>query len=155
MLLKQKLKNSTTRPYLTWLFVAFFDDGHIIEQTQADKSITGAGSAFTDVLNHPAKLTHFELRNGKEAVTLDLTTGNFIVSGTPVQIHPQHFDPQKHNLTLTYFRETRAERKVTGEVQENGSVSREDIALSHYVNRYFVGWTADDKKQTSVSLAVG
>lgn len=154
MLLRQKSKK-TTRPFLSWLFVAFFEDGSVIEQTQADKSVTGNGSTFTDVLASPSKLTHFELRNNKQAVTVDLTTGNFVVNGTPVQIHDQHFNPEKHNLTLTYFRETRAERQVTGEIQEDGSVSREDVTLAHYVNRYFLGWEADDKKNTKVTLAVG
>lgn len=147
--LLQKKQPKSTRPYLDWLFVAFFDDGSVIKQTQADVSVTGKGSAFTDVLVNPAKLTHFELRKDGQAVTLDLTTGNFVVNGTALQIHPQHFDPTKHNLTLTYFRETRAERTETAD--EN----RELLSTRHYVNRYFIGWQADDKKQTNVTLAVG
>lgn len=154
-LLKKPSTLKANRPYLDWLFVAFYDDGNVVVQNQDDASKTGKGSTFTDVLAYPAKLTHFELRNGKQAVTVDLATGNFIVNGTPLQIHNQHFDPSKYELELTYFRETKAELVVKGTVQEDGSVEREDTKGAPYVNRYFLGWQADDKKQTNVTLAVG
>lgn len=138
---------------LSWLFVADFEDGTSIVQDQDDKSLTrtdGTGSTFTDVLAHKSKLISFCLINKDtdSEVTVDLTSGIFVVNGTPIALHDQFFEPDKHDLRLIYFRETKAEQNIGGD----GSV----LSTAHYVNRYFIGWQTTVKgKNVKATLAVG
>lgn len=144
----------TTREPLTWLFQAQFPDGSIIKQDLEDTCKSrddGTGSAFSDVLDHAGKLKSFGLfhTDSKQYVWLDLETGNFMVNGTPICLHNQNFEPQKYELELIYFRETRVEVTQTKE----GDVVGEP---RHFVNRYFIGWqTTVNGKPKQVTLAVG
>jgi hypothetical protein len=78
---------------------------------------------------------------------LDLVSGSFVVNGTPLSIHDQHFEPEQHVLQLVYFRETRVE------IERTKTSSK---AVRHYVNRYFIGWKTTVKgEEKQVTLAVG
>lgn len=155
--------NQPSNPELRWLFVAYFEDGSVIKQTQEDKSLTrtdGTGSAFTDVLAKESQLRVFELHHidGKQVVTVDLDSGAFIVNGTPMHLHNQHFEAEKYEKQLVYFRETRVDQSVEATVQPDGSIKERKIgAPRHYVNRYFIGWQTQDAngKHKQVTLAVG
>lgn len=148
----EKPQTKTTSPFITWLFVAYFEDGSRIEQTQEDKCTTrtdGTGSAFSDVLAKDG-LIRFALErvNEPESVVVDLITGEFTVNGTPVVAHNQFFEPQKYDLELVYFRETRVDQKVDSDGKQ--------VSLEHYVNRHFIGWkTQVNGKEKQVTLAVG
>lgn len=162
LLTNQANKSSKPEPK-RWLFKAFFSDGSVIEQDEADKCKTrtdGTGSTFTDVLANELNLTHFELHHvdGKQIVGVDLATGAFVVNGTPMHLHNQNFEPEKYEKKLVYFRETRVDQKIKATVQEDGSViEEEDGEPRHYVNRYFIGWQTQDgnNKNKQVTLAVG
>lgn len=150
------------REPLRWLFTAEFSDGTTIEQTQEDKCTTrddGTGSAFTDVLAREDELTAFHLYHveGKEAVSVDLVTGAFVVNGTPLHAHDQFFEPELHKLRLIYHRETRVQQEMKATVQEDGSVKQEPVGEPrHFINRYFIGWqTTIMGKNKQVTLAVG
>jgi len=159
-----KFKHShKPEPFLRWLFVATFTDGHVIQQTQEDKCFSrddGTGSAFTDVIEYTqGHLIGFSLFhiNGKESVQVDLKSGNFMVNGTPFSVHNQYFDPSKYDLKLVYFRETRVDQDITSTVQDDMSVNQEQTGdPRHYVNRYFVGWeTVVNGQNKQVTIAVG
>jgi hypothetical protein len=142
----------TTREPLQWLFKAEFPDGHMIEQDLDDtchSRTDGTGSAFSDVLAY-GKPKGFTLCHvdGKQYAYVDLLSGNFVVNGTPIAIHNQNFEPQKYELELVYFRETRVEQTVNREA--------EIVGTRHFVNRYFIGWqTQVNGKNKQVTLAVG
>lgn len=148
----QTKNTESTSPRLGWLFTAFFEDGTTIEQTQEDKCYSrddGTGSAFTDVLAKQG-LIRFELDrvDEPESVVVDLITGEFTVNGTPVVAHNQFFEPEKYDLELVYFRETRVDQKVDSDGKQ--------VSLEHYVNRHFIGWkTQVNGKEKQVTMAVG
>lgn len=149
-----------TKPHLSWLFVAFFKDGSHIAQTQDDKpKAQPEGSAFSDVSARMDDLTAFELRHedGNEVVTVDLVTGAFIVNGTPLHVHNQHFQPENYPLKLIYFRETRVDQNQLATVQDDMSIKTEDVGEpNHYVSRYFMGWeTTVNGKNKQATIAVG
>lgn len=149
-----------TTPHLSWLFVAFFDKGAPVIQTQDDlPKEQPEGSAFSDVAARSDDLTAFELRHedGKQVVTIDLKTGAFIVNGTPLHIHNQNFEPQNYSLKLIYFRETRVDQQQKATVQTDMSIKTENIGdARHYVNRYFIGWeTVVNGKNKQATIAVG
>ena len=130
------------REPLEYLFEANFDDGTAIQQTQADESVTGKGSAFTDVLNKEG-LWLFSVRNthSGSGVSVDMQSGTFMVNGQMLQLHDQYFDPSPHELKLIYFRETH--------------VTRTGDDVRQYVNRYFVGWeTIVEGKKHKAVMAV-
>lgn len=145
-------KPKTIREPLRWLFTAYFDDGSSIVQDQDDKCHTrkdGTGSTFTDVLTKDG-LVSFELNhdNGSESVMIDLTTGAFLVNGTPLHAHNQFFEPQKYKLELVYFRETRVDQQL----DKLGN----EVSVNQYTNRYFIGWkTQVNGKDKQVTIAVG
>lgn len=157
---KNQQSNHTLEP-LRWLFTAFFDDGTVIKQDKNDTCTTrddGTGSTFTDVLKkqETVKLSAFELSTGGEVVTVDLITGAFIVNGTPLVAHNQQFDPQKYDLDIVYFRETKADVDIKTSVEKDMTVKKEVVGTRHYVNRYFIGWKAKvNGKDKQVTIAVG
>ena len=120
---------------LKYLFTAHYKDGTTIEQTQEDASVTGKGSAFTDVLAKKG-ITLFDITDGDNSASVDLISGEFTVNGAVLNLHEQYFNPEEHKLRLIYFRETIVERVQTGETTED----------RHYVNRYFIGWQCTDKE---------
>lgn len=142
--------NNIQREPFRWLFVAHFKDDTFIEQPaddQSKKHVEGAEhnpSSFSDVLEREADLIGFELKHTetKEHVYVDLVSGAFLINGTPFHAHDQNFEPLEHKLKLVYFRETRIEHDM------DGNISR------HFVNRYFVGWQAEGTKQKAI-IAVG
>lgn len=146
-----------------WLFTAELSDGTTIEQDQDDKCKTrtdGTGSTFTDVLAREEDLVAFHLYHvdGKEAASVDLRTGAFIINGTPFHAHTQFFEPSSNKLRLIYHRETRVDNDTLSTVQEDGSVGRQDgLNPRHYVNRYFIGWQTTTKagKNVQQTIAVG
>lgn len=149
-----------TTPHLSWLFAAFFKEGAPVIQDQTDTpKEQPEGSAFTDVLARESDLTHFELHHedGDKIVTVDLTTGAFIVNGVPLDLHNQNFEPSKYPLKLIYFRETRIEQTTRATVQEDGTIKEVPVGdARHYINRYFIGWeTTVNGKNKQVTLAVG
>lgn len=156
-----KLQAPTREPF-RWLFTAEFEDGSKVEQDMNDTChcrTDGTGSAFTDVLERektsPVTAFHLYNVNGREAVSVDLRTGAFIVNGTPINIHEQHFAADKHQLKLVYFRETRVDNDVKATVEDDGSVTQSDgFNARHYVNRYFIGWDVVGKNKQAI-LAVG
>lgn len=159
MSLKQ---TQTNRELLRWLFVANFNSGPKVIQDQYDKCLSrddGIGSAFTDVLAREDDLIRFALYNvdGEQWACVDLITGAFIVNGTPLNIHNQHFNPLRYKLRLIYFRETQVKQDVRATMQDDGSIKQEDIGDSrHFINRYFIGWqTTVNGKNKQVTLAVG
>lgn len=161
-LLKNKNKLELSKPKLDWLFVANLRDGSQIKQTLEDRCLTrddGTGSAFTDVLANEEHLTGFGLEHvdGKQWVYVDLTSGNFMINGTPVQLHNQYFEPEKYPLELVYFRETRVDSDIMGTVKDDKSVDYKEVGTPrHYVNRYFIGWKAKvNGKDKQVTLGVG
>lgn len=148
-----QLQRSQNKPIVTepyrWLFIAYFDDGTTIEQDHIDRSVTGNGSKFTDVLAQDG-LVGFELRHvdDVQSVYIDLITGTFMVNNTPLVIHNQYFDPEKYKLELVYFREMRAEQVI--------GADGEQISQRHFTNRYFIGWkTIVNGKEKQVTIAVG
>lgn len=162
-MIQQTTSQQVKREPLKWLFVAFFADGSSIIQDQEDKCLTrtdGTGSTFTDVLAKESQLSHFELQHvdGKQAITVDLRTGTFIVNGTPLQVHDQNFDAIAHELRLVYFRESRVDQQQKATVQTDMSIKYEDVGKPrHYVNRYFIGWqtTTVHGKNIQHTIAVG
>lgn len=138
------------REPMRWLFTAHFDDDTTIEQDQEDRSLTReGGSAFTDVLAKPG-LIAFKLQatDTQEWALVDLTTGAFIVNGTPLNLHNQYFEPHKYPLEIVYFQETRIDQVLN----EKG----EELSIRHYTNRYFIGWKTEvNGKEKQVTLAVG
>lgn len=166
-------KYPATKPHLEWLFIAYFRDGSVIQQTQDDKpKEQPEGSAFTDVLARAraTDLVAFELRHedGVKVATVDLQTGNFVVGGIPFCAHNQHFDPdardlvfdeagepvldedgqqltkRRYNLELIFFREVKHDQQMLATVQDDMSIKEEPIGEpNHYVNRYFIGWQTE------------
>jgi hypothetical protein len=141
----------TASESLQWLFTAYFQDGSEIAQTPEDRSVTNHGTAFTDVLRkeQDSPLIRFELVHvdGQQVAYVDLRNGYFVVNGTPIIIHDQFFEADKHDLRLIYFRETR----IVTNLDEDGKTVN-----SHFVNRYFFGWqTTVDGKNIKHTLAVG
>lgn len=155
---------TTEREPLRWLFTAEYEDGTTVVQDPNDTCKTrddGTGSAFTDVLKveEDKKLVAFHLDhvNGKESASVDLLTGAFIVNGTPLNIHDQNFAPELHPLRLIYHRETRIDQEIKATVEDDGSVTQEDVGdPRHFVNRYFIGWqTTVNGKNKQATIAVG
>ena len=117
---------------IEYLFTAYFDDEHIIEQNKEDKSILEKGmSSFRDVAlyaqNH--KLIKFELKRKNVAVSVDLIQGTFNMNGVDFIASPvQSFEENDLNFRLIYFREhtQNYESKTLNE-------------QSHFV-KYFIGW---------------
>ena len=148
----------------SWLFVAFFEDGTIIRQTEA---VEQGHSMMIDVTakQKESPLVAFELWHidGDKKVTVDLKTGAFIVNGIPLQAqsdfafeNPKPFDPSKHELKLEYWRTRREQLTQTATMQEDGSVITESVQLPSQIDRYFVGWsTTIDGERKQAILAVG
>jgi hypothetical protein len=160
--LKKVRKLSGDNPTLSWLFAAFFEDGDVIIQRQEDEI---GHSKMIDVHAKARKspLVAFELRHtdGKQAVTVDLKTGAFIVNGTPLEAQSdfnfdkgKHFNPSKHNLELAYWREKCEQANVSAKVEDDMSVSTDVTQLPSYINRYFIGWTCKAEDKQAI-LAVG
>lgn len=146
---KPEVVTRVDQEQLRWLFTAYYEDGTEITQTQEDKSVTGNGSAFTDVLDKNG-LVNFELKhvNGQESVLVDLVNGAFLINGTPVNAHNQYFEPGKYALELVYFRESRIEPEI--------DTTGKTVSVHQYVNRYFLGWkTVVNGKDKQVTIAVG
>lgn len=152
------------REPLRWLFEAHFDNGLVIVQDQDDKSelrTDGTGSTYSDVVETEKehKLLAFFLKHvdGNQIAMVDLVNGAFSVNGTPMHIHDQNFTPEKHDLRLVYFRETKIDNDVKGTVQDDGSIKSEyGLNAKHYVNRYFIGWqTTANNKNYQHTIAVG
>lgn len=127
---------------LKYLFTAFFEDGHTIEQTPEDVSTIEPEkrSAFFDVLAYEQKspLIEFALYNLEErkAISVDLKTGLFtsVLGDQRIEfnIADQLFEKEAP-FRLIYFRENRVEQLVgnnTGEIKNQ----------RFYINRYFIGW---------------
>lgn len=154
---------SVDREDFRWLFTAEFEDGTTIVQDQEDKSTTrtdGTGSTFTDVLAREDELVAFHLYhvNGKEAASVDLRTGAFVINGTPFHAHEQFFEPTQNKLRLVYFRETRINNDVLSTVLEDMTVDVQDgLNPRHFINRYFIGWQTTTKagKNVQQTIAVG
>ena len=148
-----------SEPYLRWLFVATFEDGSTVEQTQEDVSKDGTASAYKDVLDRKDELASFGLHHidGSQYVVVDLKKGYFIVNGVPLVAHNQYFEADRYPLELVYFRETRAHQDVIATVQEDGSIGVGDPHNRiNYVNRYFLGWkTTVNGKEKQTTLAAG
>jgi len=143
-----------------WLFVAFFQDGTTIVQREEDEI---GHSRMIDVTakEKESPLIAFELRHidGKQAVTVDLVTGAFVVNGTPLEAQSdfsfevgRHFNPIGQKLELAYWREKVEQANITATVQDDMSVESELEPTASYINRYFIGWKCGDKQAI---LAVG
>ncbi len=91
---------------LKYLFIAFYDDGGSIYQTQEDKSRQRDDkNAFYDVKYAPLvpmdQLTAFALTDGRNCYLVDLTNGQFTVNG--VIKHPAD-ELGRKGRELIYFR---------------------------------------------------
>lgn len=152
--------NKIEREPLQWLFTAEFKDSSFIHQTQEDKCLTrtdGTGSTFTDVLARDDLVAfHLYHIDNKQAATVDLQTGAFVINNTPFNAHDQNFDPSRYRLKLIYFRETKIDNDIKATVQADMSIKEEVVKQRHYVNRYFIGWqTTVAGKNKQVIIAVG
>lgn len=145
-------QNSPSKPFLNWLFTAYFENGYKIEQDQDDKCLTrddNTGSTFTDVLANKSKLIRFTLTNDEfmQSISVDLISGNFAVNGVIVCVHNQYFEPERYPLELVYFRENRV---IANQTSDDTKIMR------HYINRYFIGWKTEvNGKTKQVTLAIG
>lgn len=68
------------------LYVARFEDGHVIRQDHSDASLTGGANTFSDVLKYmeeTSPLVFFELFNHDKSYVMgvDLTDGHFEING--------------------------------------------------------------------------
>ncbi len=149
-------QQSNIEPF-RWLFIAHYADGHTIYQTPDD--VLPDHAEFRDAVNYPSEMVSFELANvdGKQIVTVDLTTGAFIVNSTPLHAHDQFFEPSMHKLNLVYFREKREIATASMSTDAEGQAHIGNIVPTRsYVNRYFIGWqTTVNGKNKQVTLAVG
>lgn len=156
--------NKTQREPLRWLFVAEFDDGTLIKQTQEDKGTIrkgdNPGSAYTDVIEtqKKKKLVAFHLEHVEtgERASVYLETGAFVINNTPFHAHDQFFEAAGKDLRLIYHRETRVEQNTPTTVQADGSIKEDEATERHYTNRYFIGWqTTVAGKNRQATIAVG
>lgn len=151
-------------PTLKYLFRAYFEDGHIIDQSFDDKSgLDSQKSAFYDVLEYEKKnplkvfcLFNYEpgSKSFQDCYKVDLRTGLFSMNlggaYKEFNIADQNFVPTEP-LRLIYFRENRIEQNVK---KESGKPD-EVIEQRMYINRYFIGWqTTVDGKNVQRTIAI-
>lgn len=121
---------------LKYFWTAVYNDGTKYVQPKDDKSTKHEydaetdfqPSAFRDI--EQDKLKAFFLEGNGHSYGVDLETGLFSVDGVEFMVHKQDF-LNKDDLRLIHFRETRKDY-IDGVAQEP------------YVNRYFIGWQAND-----------
>ena len=122
---------------LKYLFVAYFDDGSIFEQTQDDISLTNPEKSRSyDVLNCGKKVVKFSLTDGQHNWSIDLLDGHFEVDG--MVFHATNTPLPSRFLQLVFFRSHQVTQDVTYN-KEGEEVSRKDTG--HKVT-YFTGWQA-------------
>lgn len=149
-----------TTPELHWLFSAHFDDGSVIVQDPEDRVSTPEGielkhngSSMTDVVaaqESGRKLICFELHHTErdEHLTVDLTTGAFVLNGTPFELHDPG-QPVDTPPALFFEREVQVHRVLS--LQDGSEVGRQ-----HFINRYHLGWTTTvDGAAKRVTVAIG
>lgn len=116
---------------LKYIFTAHYDDGGKLVQNEKDESLTGIGSAFSDV--DQARLTRFQLNGGGHSYSVDLRDGGFTVNGLTFSM----YDGQLHGMRLHYFRRNTV--TFDGNLVETGQSVK-----------YMLGWTAFDDKGNCV-----
>lgn len=142
---------STINQPLKYLWIAYFQDGSIIEQPENDTYSKpwpdeNKPSAFRDVVDKEkeSKLIMFILRNVEtgDQVGVDLETGVFAINGVPFEAQTQNLEVIGKELQIVFFREVRREQRV--------GLNLEPTEEKAYVNRYFIGWQikGEDVTQT-------
>lgn len=140
-----------SKPTLNLLFHAHHFDGSIVVQTPEDISLTGGGSAFSDVdVDNVENFRLYDLK-GEFVAMVDLVSGLFRIRDHVFSVADQNFI-KTNPLKLIYFRETRVERDVVVDKVNNTQTVVED---RHFVNRYFIGWETTDARGKKVKHIVG
>ena len=86
---------------LKYLFTAFYSDSSFYKQNPEDISIKAPGkSCYYDV--EQEKLVKFELSDGVNTSSVDLTNGSFIVNGLKIEINKP--DAPIGGFRLIYYR---------------------------------------------------
>ena len=122
---------------MKYLFVALFNDGSTIEQTQEDKSQHTEGkNAFYDVLQRLNDLRAFALYNQEtqDEYLVDLQDGRFEINGASFILHEEPVS----NLRLVYFKRNRISM-MTGE---------------HYDPLFFIGFQGNNALGQNVQRTI-
>lgn len=137
---------------LKYLFVAEFEDGSLIEQTQEDFSkLDPTKNQMHDVRNHSAELVRFTLCNQEKCrgpismiVSLDLRDGTFKVNGFPFMVQTKSDDlPITTKRKIVYSRTNKLTWNgvacVDGEFDVNGIEPFKQTT-------YHLGWEEESGK---------
>ena len=98
---------------LNFLWKATFDDDSVVSQFNSD----GTENKFKIVQDKFDDLTYFELRNivNNSIINVDLINGFIILNNYKFNI-PEDIKKQKHNIRLIYFRRSKNDINIKGEV---------------------------------------
>jgi len=98
---------------LNFLWKATFDDDSVVSQFNSD----GTENKFKIVQDKFDDLTYFELRStlNKTIINVDLINGFIILNDYKFDI-PEDIKKQKHNIRLIYFRRSKNDINIKGEV---------------------------------------
>lgn len=131
-----------SKPKLTHLFTAFFENNTCYTQGLNDESLAVKGkNCYYDVLQRKDEVIAFKLENvetGNE-YGVDLSDGHFEINGVPFTIHDRLLVPR--NLQLYYFMETNVDVIVNAH-------SHKIEGQHHYINRYLLGWEMKQNNKT-------
>lgn len=128
---------------LKYLFIAFFADGSILEQTPEDRPkwamrSDGSGSAFTDVLNPKSPLVEFVLAGDNREYGIDLRTLTFTVAAgeytSQFRLHSERDHLHNDNAKIHYVRNVAQNVHIGA---QSGSIVGADSHTS-----YQIGFTA-------------
>ena len=142
---------STVQKPLKYLWSGHFADGTVIQQPHDDRyskhddNAEQNPTAFRDLQDYMDKspLVLFCVSDDVSEYWVDLVNGRFIVGGNMFSIEGQ--DEIITDRKLTFWREVRKERHISGKVKENGEVETEVTDDAPYVAAYFFGYIGKSK----------
>ena len=128
---------------LAYLFECHFTDGTVYQQTPEDVSVTGVGSAFTDVMQRIDEVEVFGIVNDEHTYAVDLVDGHFEIDGVPFNVHAEQLPPDC-KYRLIYFRRHRH------------TITMGYSDMEEHTVEYHIGWqtTVDGKNyQRTISVS--
>lgn len=148
------------KPQLDYLFGAQFSDGSEYHQNADDTSVTGAGSAFSDLVPRLEEITLFQLEGRGNRYLVDLRDGHFEVNGVPLVAGDPAVDiPIDAKRRLIYFRRVHQTREDDVQVighDESGQPIYANLGQRNITHvAYHLGYQCEvDGKNHKVTISV-
>lgn len=131
---------------MKWKFIAEFEDGSFIEQTEKDESTKDKNrNCFYDVLNHSLKLVRFTFCYEDIEYGVNLETLNFNINGREFRLHTD-IDLPIYDVKIHQFRVSTIKQKshlVVGEDLQWSETGVENFPPEY--SHMQLGWAGKDR----------